>query len=189
MGLPPPALVRRSSRAQERDEIFRPRPLIGVAMAVRHLLFTSGPRTWAGVSAGAVDYSGRRRRLPGLHGLRCCGLGDRGMTLGRSCRHCIAGSATWMGEAMIKIEMPEFTVTTTDSTGNARPVSVVRVKPNLPSRGPEDPIEFFLEPPEALVLADKPAAPAFRLRILRTVMCDGLVHARRCPTRRKPRLC
>ena len=60
-----------------------------------------------------------------------------------------------MGEAMIKIEVTEFTVTTTDSTGDARPVSVVRVKPTLPRVASEDPIEFFLEPPEALVLADK----------------------------------
>ena len=50
-----------------------------------------------------------------------------------------------MGEAMIKIEVTEFTVTTTDSTGDTLPVSVVRVKPTFPRVAPEDPIEFFLQ--------------------------------------------
>ena len=44
---------------------------------------------------------------------------------------------------MIKIEVTEFTVTTTDSTGDALPASAVRVKLTFPRVAPEDPIEFF----------------------------------------------
>jgi hypothetical protein len=63
-----------------------------------------------------------------------------------------------------EFKVTEFTVTeTNNSTGEERPVSVVRVKVTFARIAPEDPIVFFLEPPEALELADKLRVTALKL--------------------------
>jgi hypothetical protein len=63
----------------------------------------------------------------------------------------------------------EFTATGTDRESGDRPIAIVRVQ--LASRSEGDPIgetpiweaEFFLEPPQALELADKLRAMALRV--------------------------
>jgi hypothetical protein len=63
-----------------------------------------------------------------------------------------------------EFKVSAFTGTETEhSSGEKRPIPLVRVKITFARIAPKDPIEFFLEPPEALELADKLRAIALTI--------------------------